>query len=50
MQTGGTADGGVTKNGAGTLRLQQSMSYTGPLTINGSVTITIPSGSRWVIL
>lgn len=23
---------------------------TGPLTVNGSVTITIPSGSRWVIL
>lgn len=28
----------------------KNASSTGPLTINGSVTITIPSGSRWVIL
>ena len=28
----------------------KNASSTGPLTVNGSVTITIPSGSRWVIL
>jgi hypothetical protein len=28
----------------------RNASSTGPLTVNGSVTITIPSGSRWVIL
>ena len=28
----------------------KNASSTGPLTVNGSVTITIPAGSRWVIL
>ena len=28
----------------------KNASSTGPLTINGSVTITIPSGARWVVL
>jgi len=28
----------------------KNASSTGPLTVNGSVTITIPSGARWVIL
>ena len=27
-----------------------SASSTGPITINSGVTVTIPSGSRWVVL
>ena len=33
-----------------TIPTGKNASSTGPLTVNGSVTITIPSGSRWVIL
>ena len=33
-----------------TIPIGKSASSTGPITINSGATITIPSGSRWVIL
>ena len=59
-----TASGGATGAGGDTVFQENSMivttSYTlttaksassvGPITINGGVAVTIPSGSRWVIL
>lgn len=54
---GGTPDGGLTKNGLGTLRLPTTNTYTGPTLVNngtlivvgalGSTAVTVASAVRW---
>lgn len=53
--TGGGSDTVFVENGqtvttSYTIPTGYSASSTGPITINSGATITIPSGSRWVIL
>ena len=40
---GETPDGGLTKNGAGTLTISASNTFTGPVTINAGTALTTPS-------